>query len=54
MVKLIKHRSKNLIEKKVFKDSGEVLKHIDLIQKENSKLKDNIRLAELKNWLEFI
>ena len=54
MVKLIKHRSKNLIEKKVFKDSSEVLKHIELIQKENSKLKDGIRLAELKNWLEFI
>ena len=54
MVKLIKHRSKNLIEKKVFKDSSEVLKHIELIQKENSKLKNSIRLAELKNWLEFI
>jgi len=54
MVKLIKHRSKDLIEKKVFKDSGEVSKHIKLIQKENSKLKDNVRVAELKNWLEFI
>ena len=54
MIKLIKHRSKDLIEKKVFKDSDEVLKHIELIQKENSKLKDSIRLAELKNWLEFI
>ena len=54
MVKLIKHRSKDLIKKKVFKDSGEVSKHIKLIQKENSKLKDNVRVAELKNWLEFI
>ena len=54
MIKLIKHRSKDLIEKKVFKDSDEVVKHIELIQKENSKLKDNVRVAELKNWLEFI
>ena len=54
MIKLIKHRSKNLIEKKVFKDSDEVLKHIELIQKENSKLKDSVRVAELKNWLKFI
>ena len=54
MIKLIKHRSKNLIEKKIFKDSNEILKHIELIQKENSKLKDSVRVTELKNWLEFI
>ena len=54
MIKLIKHRSKNLINKKIFKNENEVLQHIIEIKKEEAELKDSVRLAELKNWLEFI
>jgi len=54
MIKLIKHRSKNLIDKKVFKDIKEVNSHIAAIEKAKIELKDEIRTLELKNWLKHI
>lgn len=54
MVKLIKHRSKALIDKKVFKDINEVNSHIGVIEKAAIELKDDIRTLELKNWLNHI
>jgi len=54
MVKLIKHRSKGLIEKKIFKNINEVNLHIKLIEKEKIELADNVRTLELKNWLNHI
>ena len=54
MIKLIKHRSKSLIDKKIFKDIKEVNSHIEVIEKAKTKLKDDIRTLELKNWLNHI
>ena len=54
MIKLIKHRSKGLIDKKVFKDINELSSHIRKIEKAKIELKDDIRTLELKNWLKYI
>ncbi len=54
MIKLIKYRSKGLIDKKVFKDMNDINVHIDKIKKAEIKLKDDIRTLELKNWLNYI
>ena len=54
MVKLIKHRSKRLIDKNIFRDINDVNIHIEVIEKANTELKDDIRTLELKNWLNHI
>jgi len=54
MVKLIKYRSKSLIDKKLFKDINDVNSHIEIIKKAEIDLKDDIRTIELKNWLRHI
>ena len=54
MIKLIKHRSKGLINKKIFKDMNEINSHIEIIKKAKIELKDDIRTLELKNWLDHI
>ena len=54
MIKLIKHRSKGLIDKNFFKDINDVYSHIELIEKEKTTLEDDIRTIELKNWLNYI
>ena len=54
MIKLIKHRSKGLINKNIFKSKNEVDQHIKKIEKEKIVLKDDIRLRELKNWLDYL
>ena len=54
MIKLIKHRSKKLINNKSFKNETEVSQHISLIEKAKVQLKDDIRLLELKNWLNYL
>jgi len=54
MVKLIKHRSKGLIDKNIFRDTNDVNTHIEVIEKANTELKDDIRTLELKNWLNHI
>ena len=54
MIKLIKNRSKTLIERKVFKNDNEILQHISLIERADSKLSYNVRTLELKNWLNYL
>jgi len=54
MIKLIKHRSKGLIDKNVFKNSDEINQHIDSILEAKSKLSDDMRTIELKNWLKYL
>ena len=54
MIKLIKHRSKDLLDKKVFKDINEVNSHIGVIEKAEIELNNDIRTLELKNWLNHI
>ena len=54
MIKLIQHRSKALIDKKIFKNINLVNLHIKVIEKAQIELKDDIRTLELKNWLNHI
>ena len=54
MIKLIKHRSQKLINNKSFKNETEINQHISLIEKAKVQLKDDIRLLELKNWLNYL
>jgi len=54
MIKLIKHRSKSLIDKKIFKDINQLNSHIKVIEKAKMELKDDIRTLELKNWINYI
>ena len=54
MIKLIKHRSKGLIDKKLFKNINEINSHIKLIEREKIELTDNARTLELTNWLNHI
>ena len=54
MIKLIKHRSKKMIERNVFKNQNEINEHINLIEKAKTLLSDETRTLELKNWLEYL
>ena len=54
MIKLIKHRSQKLINNKSFKNETEINQHITLIEKAKIQLKNDIRLLELKNWLNYL
>ena len=54
MIKLIKHRSKGMLEKNVFKSQDEINDHIDLIEKAKLALSDESRTIELKNWLSYL
>jgi len=54
MIKLNKHRSKKLIDNKIFKNETEINQHISLIEKAKVQLKDDIRLLELKNWINYL
>tara|TARA_B100001250_G_scaffold379514_1_gene370251 strand:+ start:577 stop:1368 length:792 start_codon:yes stop_codon:yes gene_type:complete len=54
MIKLIKFRSKALIDKKIFKNIEEVNSHIETIKEAEINLQDDIRTIELKNWLNYI
>ena len=54
MIRLIKQRSKGLINKNIFKNENEIHKHIELIEKAKSELSDEIRTIELKNWLNYL
>ena len=52
MISLIKFRKDKLIEnRKVFKDTEEVEKHISFIKKEILLTNKEKRMTELKNWL---
>ena len=54
MIKLIKHRSKGLIDKSIFRDINQLNAHIKVIEKAKIELKDDIRTLELRNWLKHI
>ena len=54
MIKLIKHRSKRLIDKNVFKNQNDIDQHIKTIEEAKTKLNDNMRTLELKNWLNYL
>jgi len=54
MIKLIKHRSKGLIDKNIFKSQHEINQHIDSIEHAKAELKDDMRIRELKNWLDYL
>ena len=54
MIRLIKQRSKGLIDKNIFKNENEIHKHIELIEKEKNELSDEMRTIELKNWLNYL
>jgi len=54
MIKLIRHRAKGLIDKKIFQNNRKLDQQVKLIEKANSELKDDIRTLELKNWLNHI
>ena len=54
MIKLIKHRSKGLIYRKIFKNELTLNQHNKTIEKADVELKDDIRTIELRNWLNYI
>ena len=54
MIKLIKHRSQRLIDKNVFKNQNEINQHIDSIEHAKAELKEDMRIQELKNWLDYL
>ena len=54
MIKLIKHRSQRLMDKNVFKNQNEINQHIDSIERAKAELKEDMRIQELKNWLDYL
>jgi len=54
MIKLIKHRSKGMLEKNVFRDQNEINQHVSSIEKAKLDLNDDVRTIELKNWLNYL
>ena len=54
MIKLIKQRSKGLINNSVFENQDQINQHIRSIEKAKLALSDDIRTIELKNWLNYI
>ena len=54
MIKLIKHRSKGLINKNVFKNENEIYQHVQSIERAKTVLNDDMRTQELKNWLNYL
>ena len=54
MIKLIAKRSKGLIDQNVFRNENAISQHIDSIHRAKAKLNDDIRILELKNWLDYL
>jgi len=54
MINLIKHRSKGMIEKNVFKNQDTINQHVNFIEKAKLELSDDLRTIELKNWLNYL
>ena len=54
MIKLIKHRSKGMLEKNGFKNQDEINTHVNSIEKAKIDLSDDVRTIELKNWLSYL
>ena len=54
MIRLIHFRTDRLIDKKAFKDQKEINNHIQMIEKENKVSNKNLRMMELRNWLNYL
>jgi len=54
MIKLIKQRSKGMLEKNIFKNQDEINEHVNAIEKVKLDLSDDVRTIELKNWLGYL
>ncbi len=54
MIRLIHFRTDRLIDKKAFKDQNEINNHIQMIEKENKVSNKNLRMMELRNWLNYL
>ena len=54
MIKLIKQRSKGMLEKNIFKKQEEINQHVNSIEKAKLDLSDDVRTIELKNWLNYL
>jgi len=54
MIKLIKHRTKSMLEKNVFGTQDEINQHVNSIEKAKLDLSDDMRTIELKNWLDYL
>ena len=54
MIKLIKHRSKGMLEKNVFKSQDKINEHVNAIEKAKLDLSEDLRTIELKNWLSYL
>jgi len=54
MIKLIKHRSKKMLEKNIFNNQDEINQHINSIEKAKLNLSEDIRTTELKNWINYL
>ena len=54
MIKLIKHRTKRMLEKNIFKNQADINQHISSIEKAKLDLSDDMRTTELKNWLTYL
>jgi len=54
MIKLIKHRSKGMLEKNIFNNQNEIDQHVKFIEKAKLDLSDDVRTIELKNWLNYL
>ena len=54
MIRLIHFRTGRLIDKKAFKDQNEINNHVQMIEKENKVSNKNLRMMELRNWLNYL
>ena len=54
MIRLIHFRTDRLIDKKAFKDQNEINNHVQMIEKENKVSNKNLRMMELRNWLNYL
>jgi GMP synthase (glutamine-hydrolysing) len=54
MIDLINFRKQNLLKNESFKDKNDLDSHIEIIEKENKISNKDLRMAELKNWLNLI
>jgi len=54
MIKLIKHRSKGMLKKSIFRNQEEINQHVNFIENAKLNLTDDVRTIELKNWLNYL
>ncbi len=54
MIRLIHFRTDRLIKKKAFKDQNEINNHVQMIEEENHISNKNLRMMELRNWLNYL